>query len=94
LPANQKNLAQHELIGLKVEIVSSSDSSQVGRSGKVVDETRNMLFIENGSTGKVMKITKDGAVFEFDCDGGNGKTSLAGRDIRYRPEDRIKKSRQ
>ena len=88
-----KNLVRHELIGLRVDIVSSADPTNAGRGGMVVDETRNMLVIENGRTGKVVKIMKKGAVFEFTGDDGGGKTRLAGDDISYRPEDRIKKGR-
>ena len=82
------NLRKHELIGLQVQVLRSTDPGQVHMSGRVVDETRNLLVIEAGGIEK--RIPKQGARFRFDVQGG---IELEGDDIRFRPEDRVKKAR-
>ena len=88
---NGRNLAQHELIGLDVNIITSTDPTKNGKAGRVIDETRNMLVIENRERNNVIKVQKCGTVFEFASPGGSVK--LSGDDICFRPEDRIKKNR-
>ncbi len=82
------NLRKHELIGLQVEVVKSTDPGQLHVSGRVVDETRNLLVIEAG--GREKRIPKQGARFRFQIQGG---IEVEGDEIRFRPEDRIKKAR-
>ena len=86
-----RNLAQHELIGLEVIVDSANDPTQKGMKGRVVDETRNTLVIEK-EAGKSPKIVmKEGSAFIFQAI--QGTVTIRGEDIRYRPEDRIKRSR-
>lgn len=40
------NLHVHEMIGLKTEIVKSSNSQILGVNGTIVDETKNMFVID------------------------------------------------
>jgi ribonuclease P protein subunit POP4 len=40
------NLIHHEIIGLETEVVDSSNFSQIGIKGKVIDETKNTLSIQ------------------------------------------------
>jgi len=82
------NLRKHELIGLQVEIVRATDPGLVGLGGRVVDETRNMLVVVTG--GKEKMIPKQGSRFRFDVP---GEPEVEGDEIRFRPEDRIKKAR-
>lgn len=84
------NLRKHELIGREVEVVGASDPSIVGTRGRVVDETRNMLRIDCGG-GAEKSVPKRGSRFRFAAVGG--RVDVAGDDILYRPEDRIKKAR-
>ena len=77
-----------ELIGLQVEVVKATDSSQVGVKGRVVDETMKTLIIEQ--EGKEKMIQKKGTVFRFDTHGG---VEVTGEDILFRPEERIKRAR-
>ena len=44
-----KDIIRHELIGLHVSVVDSTDPSIVGVEGRVIDETRNTLVIEKGT---------------------------------------------
>lgn len=80
------NIIKHELIGLEVKINESSNKSQIGIKGKVVDETKNLLIIK--TTKNIKKIQKKGAVFIFDLK--NKKVKVNGDKIVARPEDRIK----
>ncbi len=82
------NLRKHELIGLQVRVVRATDPGQMDLSGRVVDETRNMLVVEVDGVDK--HIPKQGNRFRFDIQGG---LELEGDEIRFRPEDRVKKAR-
>lgn len=77
-----ENLPKHELIGLKAEVIDSTDQSQEGISGEVTDETQSMLEIG----GK--KVEKKNAKFLFTLPDGT-KVELDGKLIDKRPEDRI-----
>ena len=59
-----QNILKHELIGLSVEIVKSSNPNLVGIKGRVVDETRNTLLIEKFD-GSEVRIPKDVAVLDL-----------------------------
>ncbi|MGI0148323.1 MAG: ribonuclease P protein component 1 [Thermoplasmata archaeon] len=82
------NLRKHELIGLRVEVVNATDPSQSHIRGLVVDETRNTLVVE--VEGAEKRIPKQGSRFRFDVQGG---IEVDGEEIRFRPEDRVKKAR-
>jgi len=82
------NLRKHELIGLQVEILRATDPGQAHMAGRVVDETRNLLVIE--ASGVEKRIPKQGTRFRFQIQGG---IEVEGDEIRFRPEDRVKKAR-
>jgi len=49
----KKNLPKHELIGLEVKVVDSTDKeSLVGINGEVLDETQSLLRIEDKKSRK------------------------------------------
>jgi ribonuclease P protein subunit POP4 len=83
------NLLQHELIGLKINVDESSNSSVRGLGGTVIDETRNMLVIENEQKNE-KKIAKAGNQFIFEFNEGV-HVRVKGDRLISRPEDRIKK---
>ncbi len=78
-----KNLIYHELIGLPVEFD--------GRTGVVVDETRNMLVIRVNGADK--KIAKDSASFIFTLPDGR-RVKVLGDLLRSQPENRIPKRKR
>ena len=78
------NLPRHELIGLEAEVIDSSDSSHIGRSGKVTDETASMLEID----GKMVE--KKSTVFLFKLPSGE-EVELDGRLIEGDPVERLEK---
>lgn len=83
-----KNIVQHELIGLPVEIIDSATESYIGLKGKIVDETYNTLIIETPHGEK--KILKSVAKFLFTLPNGK-KVVIEGLKIIGRPEERLKK---
>ena len=82
------NLRKHELIGLPVLVSASTDPTLVGLRGVVTDETRNTLLVETAKGEK--RVPKHGTAFTFEVQGG---ARVAGDDLLFRPEDRIKKAR-
>ena len=81
-------VVQREFIGLNAEVVRSSNPTYAGISGKVVDETRNVIFIVHQNQKKA--IIKNAAVFHFTMPDG-AVVEINGNVIVGRPEDRIKK---
>jgi len=76
-----------ELIGLKTRVVKSSHRGLEKISGTVVDETLQTLVIEQDGVEKT--VPKTNTVFEFEFQGQ--QVAVDGKDIAFRPEDRIKK---
>lgn len=76
-----------ELIGRKIEVLKSVRKELVGLKGTVVDETLNLFTVD--VQGKEKKIPKGLCVFRISID--DAYRDVDGRDIEYRPEDRIKK---
>jgi ribonuclease P protein subunit POP4 len=85
---NPKNLVRHELIGLEVRVVESTNPSQAGLSGRVVDESRNILSIDTGKG--VKNLPKQDCTFSFHLPSGEW-VRVKGSLLVSRPEDRIKK---
>lgn len=79
-----KNIGKHEFIGLKAEVVDSTDPSLKGLEGIIVDETKNMLVIDVG--GREKRLIKKNIRFRLENYG-----VIDGSKVAYRPEDRIKK---
>jgi ribonuclease P protein subunit POP4 len=86
---DEKTLSRDEFIGLKVKILECTDPTWNGKSGLVLDETKNTFLIEIKNKKKM--IAKKTAKFEFTINGE--KISITGEKIVFRPEDRIKKIR-
>lgn len=83
-----QNLVRHELIGLKTRIEKSTDNTQKGLSGTVVDETYNTLKIETKDSEKTL--IKENCIFIFTLP-DKTKVQVDGKLLVSRPEDRIKK---
>ena len=81
-----KNVLGHEIIGLQAEVIASSDRGRTGIKGKVVDETRNVLVIDDKGVEK--KVPKNEARFLIEL--GGEKKELDGKKLVARPEDRVK----
>jgi len=83
-----ENLVRHELIGLDVEKVDSTNKVDVGIKGKVVDESYNTIKVEADSGEK--SFIKKNVIFLFTLPDGK-QVKVNGEIIISRPEDRIKK---
>jgi len=88
MPITPKNIVRHELISLSLRIAKSTDPSQKGLKGKVIDESYNTLKIETGKGEKL--IPKKNCIFIFTLP-NKTKVQVDGSLIVGRPEDRIKK---
>jgi RNase P/RNase MRP subunit p29 len=74
----------HGLIGQKIVVVSSKDPSLIGRGGRVVDETKNMVILEKPGGTRIM-VPK--GICAFSLVGG----LVRGEDLAHRQEERIKR---
>jgi ribonuclease P protein subunit POP4 len=83
-----QDIVRHELIGLKAKITASTNPSNVGVIGEVVDETRNTLSIKTRRG--IRSFPKDSNVFRFLIPSGDW-VEVDGSILVSRPEDRIKK---
>ncbi|MBS7656811.1 MAG: ribonuclease P protein component 1 [Candidatus Bathyarchaeia archaeon] len=84
-----ESFLQHELIGLETKVVRSSNRSQIGIRGKILDETQKTLTVLHGN--KEKRIVKETSTFLFTLP---DKTIIEvdGKVLVGRPEDRVKKT--
>jgi RNase P/RNase MRP subunit p29 len=71
------------LIGEKLTVLSSSDPTKVGRTGRVMLETANTLLLDSG--GKMIRMEKEGSAFRLL---GSGKV-VTGSEVAGRLQDRL-----
>jgi ribonuclease P protein subunit POP4 len=88
MPVTEKNVLKHELIGLEVSVLESPNSSEIGKKGMIVQETKNMIVIQGAN--KDTKIQKKDRKFVIKLPDGK-KVKVLGNKILFRSEDRIKK---
>ena len=85
---NNKNIVLHELIGLDAEVIECRDSSQVGIKGRVVSETKNLLYLKHDS--KTKKVVKKISKFKFTS--GDDSFIVDGEEINFRAYERTEKA--
>jgi len=90
VPITKQNLMRHELIGLKARVENSSDPTLLGICGTIIDETRDMLVIEQAEGTKI--IPKGSSKFMFTLPGGE-EVEIEGAKLVRRPEERVKRRR-
>lgn len=86
---SRDNVLVHEWIGLNARISKCSCREMEGIRGRIIDETRNTLVLEDGQ-GNVKRIPKKTCAFELEFAPGNW-TGIDGKDVCYAPEERLKK---
>ena len=79
-----KKTFPHELIGTEIEIIKSTNSSNLGIQGKVIDETKSLLKIEQNHT--IKSLFKKNITFKIK----NTGQVIDGKSIIKRPEERLK----
>ena len=84
-----KNIFHHELIGLYLKVVESSNSFLIGISGKIIDERKKTISVET-ETDEIKIIPKDVSIFQLFLPNGE-LVEIDGKILVSRPEDRIKK---
>ena len=52
-----QNILRHELVGLNLEIVKSTNENLIATKGRVIDETRNTLVLEKENGKEITRIT-------------------------------------
>ena len=77
-----------ELLGLDLKVHPHHDDGLVGRSGRVVDETRETLLLSDDQGG--FRVTKRPGTFEVTFLDGERKL-LTGSRLAFRPQDRVKR---
>ena len=82
------SILQSEFIGLEAKVVRSSNKSQVGIRGKVLDETQKTLTISHKNEDK--QIIKETSTFQFTLP-DKTVVEVDGKVLVGRPEDRAKK---
>ncbi|MDY7083108.1 MAG: ribonuclease P protein subunit [Halobacteria archaeon] len=80
-------LVRHELIGLDVRVVDSTDETLVGVEGRVVGETKSTLELDLGVESS-KQVQKSNSTFEFEL--ADAVVQVEGDVIEERPADRIK----
>ena len=81
----QENLLIHELVGLEATVMKSNNEQITGISGKVVDETKSMLYLNtiNG----IKKIPKENTEWKFSFD--KTEYMVNGNLLTKRPQERL-----
>lgn len=87
-PITPKNILRHELIGLETEVVKDRNSCNALINGRVIDESRNTLLIQQMK--KTKRVAKQTAVFRFKLPSGIS-VEVNGSALVGRPEDRVKR---
>jgi ribonuclease P protein subunit POP4 len=76
-----ENLPRKQLIGLRAEVIDSTDPNKEGITGEIEEETRDTLTIDG------RQVEKENCSFLFTLPEGE-KVELDGSVIAKRPEDR------
>ncbi len=88
---NLRNLRCHELLGLKVKVLSSTDPGVVGLEGVIVDETMKTFRIRSMDSGRIRMVFKLGSVFSIYIPELNRYVDIDGDLLVGRPEDRVRR---
>jgi len=91
------NIIHHELIGLDIRVVDSTNSSLNGIEGRIIDETKNMFKIETNDLEKMIPKSSSSFIFTIlsSHQTNDGKRYLPsnikvdGRLLLSQPENRI-----
>jgi ribonuclease P protein subunit POP4 len=82
----RENLPIHELIGLDVSVVTSTDANKKGLMGKIIDETQRTFTIQTSKGEKV--VPKHESTFAFVL--GSETIIIEGTELQSNPIERLK----
>lgn len=80
------NQFQMELVGKNIQVVESTNPSEIGLAGKIIDETRSTIKIE--MKGKQKVLFKSNIKFRIGTE--NSGLIIDGKKVAKRPEERLK----
>ncbi|MFH1682397.1 MAG: ribonuclease P protein subunit [Candidatus Woesearchaeota archaeon] len=80
----RKKIYPYELIGREIEVITSTNPSNLHLQGKVVDETKYTLKVIQGE--KTKTLLKNNITFKIK----KNNLIIEGKTITKRPEERIK----
>ena len=78
----ERDIAKHELIGLKTEIIDSKNKDNIGIKGQIIDETKNTITIEQNN--KTKRLFKNNITLKIN------NQKIKGTSLKGRPKERIK----
>jgi ribonuclease P protein subunit POP4 len=81
-----KAITKHELIGSYAEIVDSTNKSNIGIKGKIIDETKNTIIIQKKDEKKTLLKNNIMLIIKIE----NKKYKIQGKILAKRPKDRLK----
>jgi len=81
-----KEIVRHELIGLQCNVAQSSNPSQEGLKGKIVDETKSSIVLETKNGRK--RLLKRNIVLDLKVQ--DKVIRIKGLLLEGRPEERVK----
>jgi ribonuclease P protein subunit POP4 len=87
---SKSNIHKHEFLGRTVKVVSQSDKSWEGVTGKIVNETKNTFLMEINGVERVLP--KKNTVLSLKIKDEEIKVDVS--KLTFRPEDRIKKAKK
>ena len=76
----------NECLGRFVNIIKSRNTMNSNRSGIIVNETKNMLYLINRETKNVIRIPKN-EICEYEICHSSGTYTLDGKRLLGRPEE-------
>jgi RNase P/RNase MRP subunit p29 len=80
------NELTHSNLGRFVNIIKSKNAKNLNKSGTIVNETKNMLYLDNPKSKNVIRIPKD-EICEYEICISNGTYILDGKRLLGRPEE-------
>lgn len=83
-----RNVAHHELVGLRGRVVDSSDTSHVVIEGRVVEETKHTFVFETDDGEKT--VPKAHTTFEFELPEAEATVRVEGSAVDARPAERVR----
>jgi len=78
----------NEYLGRFVNIIKSRNTKNSNRSGTIVNETKNMLYLIDQQSKSVIRIPKS-EIFEYEICYSDGKYTLDGKRLLGRPEELV-----
>jgi ribonuclease P protein subunit POP4 len=83
-----RNVARHELVGLRARVVESSDPSLVGIEGRIVEETARTFVVLTDEDDGEKTVPKGYTNFEFELP--DATVRVEGEAVRARPAERVR----